>query len=272
MDRAAVNADNSGSHEMGPQLLRPNGTVFVAGATGHSAVFHFTGEAAMAATPVVGTWAKGPDFPIISGPQYAVADGPAALLPSGKVLVVASPGIVPQTKPARFFVFDGANLVPVAGPPNAASLAAYYGFMIVLPTGQIMFNSRLGDTELFTDTSPAPPNAVPVITKLSSTALVAGKSYVLTGKQLHGVSQAAAYAEGYQPATNYPLVRIVNARTKHVFYARTFDHSDMSIAPGSESFTHFMVPAGIETGAAMLYAVANGIASSNFVLVAVAAK
>jgi hypothetical protein len=244
-----TNADKSGSQEMGPQVLRPDGTVFAIGATGHTAVY----------SSVAGTWNAAPNFPVINGLRYDVADGPAALLPSGKVLVAASPGVNSQT-PTHFFVFDGAKLQQVADTPNAASLSSYFGFMIVLPTGQVMFNSRFGDIELFTDTGGLAANIAPVITQVP-TLLVAGKSYVLTGKQLNGVSQGSSYAEGYQSATNYPLVRIVNATTKHVFYARTFDHSGMSVMPDAVSSTHFAVPAGIETGAATLFAVANGIAS-----------
>jgi hypothetical protein len=245
-----TNADNSGSHEMGPQVLRPDGTVFAAGATGHTAVY----------SSVTGTWKAATDFPVANGPQYDVADGPAALLPSGKVLVAASPGVIPRT-PTHLFVFDGAKLQQVADTPNAASLSSYFGFMIVLPTGQVMFNSRFGDIELFTETGGIAPNIAPIITQVP-TLLVAGKSYVLSGKQLNGVSQGAAYNEGYQSATNYPLVRIVNAATQHVFYARTFGHSGMSVTPGAVSSTNFTVPTGIETGAATLFAVANGIASA----------
>jgi hypothetical protein len=212
-----------------------------------------------------GTWTAGPDFPVINGLRFDVADGPAALLPSGKVLIAASPGI--NQSPTHFFVFDGTTLKQVADPPNAASLQSYYGFMIVLPTGQVMFNSRLGDIELFTDTSPdtggiAGARTAPVITLPVPTSLVAGKNYVLRGKQLNGMSQAAAYAEGYQPATNYPLVRIVNVATKHVFYARTYGHTMMSVTPRAASSTNFTVPAGIETGAARLFVVANGIAAA----------
>ena len=244
-----TNADNSGSHEMGPQVLRPDGTVFAAGATGHNAVY----------SSVAYTWTAAPDFPVIRGRQYDVADGPAALLPSGKVLVAASPGV--SKTPTHFFVFDGANLNRVADTPNAARLSSYYGFMILLPTGQVMFNSRHGDIELFTDTGGIPPNIAPVIT-LVPTSLVASQSYVLSGKQLNGVSQGAAYGVGYESATNYPLVRIVIAATGHVFYARTFNHGAMPVTPGAVSETHFTVPAGIETGAATLFAVANGIAST----------
>jgi hypothetical protein len=36
-----------------------------------------------------------------------------------------------------------------------------------------------------------------------------------------GLSQAAAFGDEYQTATNYPLVRITNPATGHVFYAKT---------------------------------------------------
>ena len=132
-------------------------------------------------------------------------------------------------------------------PAERGEPSAYYGFMIVLPTGQVMFNSRLGDIELFTETSGTMHNAAPVITS-APTSLVAGKSYLLSGKQLNGLSQGTAYSDGYQPATNYPLVRIVNAATKYVFYARTSGHSSRSVTPGAIWSTHFTIPAGIETG------------------------
>lgn len=245
-------ADNSGSHEMGPQVLRPGGHVIAFGsdpATGHNAVYNAD----------LGIWKVAPSFPVINGKQYDSADGPAALLPSGNVLVMASPGVF-QT-PSHFFVFNGTNLTQVADTPNAASLSSYHGFMLVLPTGQIMFNSRLGDIELYTDTGVIAPNIAPVITKVPTT-LVAGVSYVLSGTQLNGVSQGAYYGNDYQSATNYPLVRIVNAATGHVFYARTFLHSGMSVTPGAAGSTNFTVPVGIEPGAATLFAVANGIASA----------
>jgi hypothetical protein len=63
-------------------------------------------------------------------------------------------------------------------------------------------------------------------------------------------------------ATNYPLVRITNEATGHVFYARTHDHSTMAIATGGTIvFTTFDVPATAETGSSKIVVVANGIAS-----------
>jgi len=49
-------------------------------------------------------------------------------------------------------------------------------------------------------------------------------------------------------ATNYPLVRITNLRTHHVFYSRTHDHSSMAVASDDEVSTHFDVPSPQEFG------------------------
>src|SRR5207245_2962131 len=79
-----TNADNSGSHELGPAVLRPDGTAFATGATGHNAIYN----------TATGTWAAAQDFPDVMGQgQLDVADGPASLLPNGNVLVATSPGI-----------------------------------------------------------------------------------------------------------------------------------------------------------------------------------
>ena len=92
-----------------------------------------------------------------------------------------------------------------------------------------------------------------------------GKTYTATGTQFNGLSQAAGFGDEYETNTNYPLVRITNQATGHVFFARTHDHSSMGVATGSTPVsTHFDVPAGAETGASTLEVVANGIASKKF--------
>ena len=82
------------------------------------------------------------------------------------------------------------------------------------------------------------------------------------GRNFNGFSQGAAYGDDAQAATNYPIVRIVNNASGHVFYARTHDHSTMAVAFTGTASTQYDVPAGIETGASKLYVVANGIASA----------
>jgi hypothetical protein len=56
-------------------------------------------------------------------------------------------------------------------------------------------------------------------------------------------------------------VRITNSATGHVFYARTANHSTMSIAPGASGATNFTVPENVEAGASHLVVIANGIPS-----------
>jgi hypothetical protein len=235
--------------EVGPQVLRPNGTVFATGATGANAIYDTVTKA----------WSAGPSFPVIGGLQYDVADGASAVLPSGTVLVGASPGIY-QT-PTHFWLFDGTNLTEQPDPVNATSLTSGDVFMIVLPTGQIMVNNRLGNISAFSDGGAALAKAAPIITSVPTT-LAAGTAYTVAGKQLSGLTQGAAYGDDYQAATNFPLVRVTNAATGHVFYGRTTGMTAMGVAPGARSSAGFTLPAGTEAGASTLVVVANGVASA----------
>jgi hypothetical protein len=92
--------------------------------------------------------------------------------------------------------------------------------------------------------------------------VVRGSTYKISGTQFNGLSQANAFGDEFQTATNYPLVRITNKSTGHVFYARTHGHSTMGVATGTKIVsTNFDVPASMETGASSLVVVANGIPS-----------
>jgi hypothetical protein len=66
------------------------------------------------------------------------------------------------------------------------------------------------------------------------------------------MSQASMYGDEGQDATNYPLVRITNLATNHVFYSRTHDHSSMAVASSALVSTHFDVPSTQETGPSKL--------------------
>jgi hypothetical protein len=237
------------NREIGPQLLRPNGTVFVAGAAGGTAIYN----------PKAKSWQAGPSFPVISGAQYESADGAAAILPNGNVLVAASPGVY-QT-PAHFWEFDGATLTQIPDPPNAATWSSFFGFMMVLPTGQVLFNPRLGGALLVYNSTGIPQASWQPTIITVPTVLKHGPLYTITGRQLNGLTQGAAYGDDYQSATNFPLIRITNAATGHVFYARTTNMASMAVTPLLKSSADFTLPANVETGASTLVAVANGIAS-----------
>jgi hypothetical protein len=245
-----VQLTDQGSHELGPAILRPDGTVLYTGATGHNAVFN----------SMTSTWSKAPDFPKVAGKQLDIADGPAALLPNGNVLCMTSPGVF--NLDVHFFEWNGTKFTEVVKTPNAPNDTSFYGRMLVLPTGQIMLTDGSSDVELYNSTGSANAAWAPVITKFSKT-LTHGKSSTVSGTQLNGLSQGAAYGDDAQAASNYPLVRIINTATGHVFYTRTSAPSSMGVATGSLIvLTHFAIPANIELGASQLQVVTNGIASA----------
>ena len=218
--------------EIGPAILRPDGTVFATGSNsntasgaGHTAIY----------SPRTG-WSVGPDFP--NGDN--AGDSFAVLLPSGNVLVEGAIGS---------YEWDGVNLNPTLATP---------GSLIVLPTGQVL----VGGSEVYNPTGTYEAGWAPTITSVTSTEK-RGVTYKILGTQFNGMSQAAAFGDEFETATNYPLVRITNKSTGHVFYARTHDHSTMGVATGSRIVsTYFDVPAKAETGASSLEVVANGIPSA----------
>jgi len=234
--------------EIGPQVLRPNNTVFVAGATGATAIYNAT----------TSTWSAGPTFPLVNGQQVDCADAPGTLLTNGRVMVVASPGL--YTAPSSFFVYTGSTLNQIAAPPNAPNDPSYQVRLLMLPTGQILQSDDSTDVEVYTAGHHPAPGTVPTITSVP-TSLTPGSTYSIKGTRFNGVSQANMYGDDVQMATNYPLVRIVNTSTGHVFYARTHGHSYMGVGSGKSVSTNFDVPSGIETGASTIYVVVNGIPS-----------
>jgi hypothetical protein len=244
------------SFEVGPQVLRPDGSVIAFGGTtsgvAHTAIFN----------TFKGTWRAGPDLPTVAGQDYTLADAPAALLPNGNVLFATSPGLF--SLPTHFFELDYRTngITQVADTSDAASITSYRWNFLVLPTGQILAcETDFNNIWVYTPSGEPSRRWVPVIIAVSP-FLRTGSSYKLQGLRLNGLSQGAAYGDDVQAATNYPLVRIVNAKTGHVFYAPTFDHSTMGIGSHVAS-THFTVPSAseIEAGRSYLYVVANGIAS-----------
>jgi len=111
----------SASSEIGPAVLRPDGTVFYTGvcpmedgactSPAHTAIYTPPNE-----VNGLGSWTMGPDFP----DGLDIDDGPAAILPDGNVLLMTSPGNAKQG--AVFLEFDGKNLNQAAGTPNAPTM------------------------------------------------------------------------------------------------------------------------------------------------------
>lgn len=245
---AACGGESVASFELGPGVLRPDGTVFYMGSNscgpGNTAIYDSH----------TGTWTPGPPFP----DDLDIADGPASLEINGKVLMMASPGIY-QT-PSTFLEWDGKELTEIPGTPNAPIDSSYFGNMLVLPTGQILLTDFSDDIEIFTSSGSYQPEWRPIIANVPA-IITPGETYEAFGTGFNGLSQGAFYGDDVQSATNYPLVRITNLATRHVFYSRTHDPSSMAVASPLLVSVHFDVPLNQEPGLSQLEVVANGIPS-----------
>jgi hypothetical protein len=239
--------EGGATFELGPAVLRPDGTVFATGANtcgpGNTAIYNTATQ----------TWSAGPKFPS----NISVADGPASIEINGKVLIMASPN---EGSPASFFEWDGTNLTTTVNPKNAKNDGSFYGHLLALPSGQILLADYSTDVELYNPTGTFNSAWAPAITKVATT-LTHGKSYVVTGNRFAGMSQGGAYGDDYQPYTNYALVRITNHATGHVFYCKTTKPSSYAVQSTALQSTHFAVPANIELGVGTLVVVTNGIPS-----------
>ena len=222
--------------ETGPCILRPDRTVFCSGASddqpahlAHTAIYGID----------TGTWTAGPDFP----PGDDGGDTSVVLLPNGNALIAANSGTL--------YEFDGTRLNP--GPTSG-------GLLLTLPSGEALVSSS--SVEIYTPTDTVPdPSWAPTITQAPA-EIVVTHTHPISGTQFNGLSQAQAFGDEIQAPTNYPLVRITNVASGHVFYARTHDHSTMGVATGNTVVsTQFDVPPAAEAGMSDLVVVANGIAS-----------
>jgi hypothetical protein len=259
-NNANTEGGSNPSFEIGPQVLMYNEKVIAFGGTtanvAHTALYDTSKK----------TWSAGPDLPSSCGAATnlpcTLADAPATLLPTGNVLFVASAGKF--RPPAKFFEYDPTNTSykPVPGTSDANSVTSFYVNFLTLPTGQILAVETYSSTiQIYTPSGTYQTSWRPIVTN-APTCLVVGSNYDLSGKQLNGLSQSANYGDDQQAATNYPLIRIVNNSTGHVFYARSFDFGTMSVAPNAPSSAKFSVASHTETGPSKLYVVANGIPSA----------
>jgi len=242
--------------EMGPALLRPNGTVFAVGSEGFTSIYNYRTQ----------VWSVGPQLPISpQGYQYTAQDAPGVLLTSGNVLFAASGGQATpgnySNPPVAFFELDGTNLVAEPTIPNAANDQSGSVSLLPLPNGQVLAVDSTQDVEIYTPSPKKPVLAWAPAILSAPTSVAPGTSYTVHGTRFNGWSQACSFGDEQQCATNYPLVRITNLATGHVFYSRTHDHSSMAVASSKTVSTTFDVPVNQESGPSTLQVVANGIAS-----------
>jgi hypothetical protein len=268
---------DTASDEVGAAILLPDGRVFCIGATNHTALYT---PPAISNQP--GTWAAGPDFPVITAGRVTGAkDAPAALLPNGKVLCLVAPcnqsAATTSTafwgSPVHFFEYDSSsNTLTEISPPTNSGGSPFSSRLMLLPNGEVLHTNNSTTVAIYTPDLAPDPVWRPSITTVP-TALQPGGTYTLHGRQLNGLSQAVIYGDEGAMGTNYPIVRLTNSATGEVVYCRTHDHSTMAVNTGaSVHTTRFTVPGGTALGSYTLCVIANGIESSNCQSVAVTHK
>jgi hypothetical protein len=236
---------NEVGDELGPALLLPDGRAFFLGANGNTAFY----------TPPVnaddpGTWTAGPPIPN----QLTSDDEPAAMLPNGDVLFEASPA--GSQDPTNIFEFDPTTDTYTEVTPH---FPLNSGTMLVLPTGQILLTNDTQQLNVFTPDGSPNPSWQPTISNITDNG---NGVYTLTGTQLNGISEGAAFGDDFEMASNYPIIRLTDANG-NVSYARTFNWSSTGVATGSTpESVEFTLPPADAPGAYLVSVIANGIASA----------
>ncbi|HWA04527.1 MAG TPA: kelch repeat-containing protein [Rhizomicrobium sp.] len=252
-NKTPASCTDQGSHEIGPAPLLPNGLMFQLCGTTHTAVYNYVSD----------SWTAGPDLPNING-QLDSADGPAAVLPNGHILAQVSPGVF--NPPSHFIEIEvqdpnTVNIKQVSEPASASIQASWEARMLVLPTGEVLWSSDVGDVQIYTPKGKPVKAAIPKLKKIPATLTRGSTNNVAKGFGFNGLTFGGYYGDDVQTSTNYPLIRITNNSTGHVCYAKTHDHNSMGISDGSANTTKFDVPNSCETGASTAQVVVNGIAS-----------
>ena len=257
------------TNEIGPGLLRYDGRAFFVGGNQNTAIYNPGARL---------KWTNGPAIPSPDGgkTQLGTLDGPAAILPNGNILVGAGPLSSPGNfnPPDSYFEFDGAVFNPTAAPPNN-NCVTYVTRLLLLPTGDVFF-AREDDSSFYAYHSDAavPQDSFRPVIQTCPESFAPGDTIQISGTQFNGLSQATAYGDDSQAATNYPLVRLKDANGG-VRYCRTFNHrsagpngttiASMGVATGALVVTtSAAIPSDLAAGNYNLEVVANGIASQPF--------
>jgi hypothetical protein len=147
------------------------------------------------------------------------------------------------SNPTQLFDFDPATSTispasPALADQNLPGGPAFRTRMLVLPTGQVLFNDSSRQLHVYTPGGAANPAVRPSITTITYSAGV----FTLGGKQLNGQSAGSAYGDDVESDENFPIIRLRSA-SGQMFYARTTNWSTTGVATGSTPETvNFTLP------------------------------
>lgn len=240
--------------EMGPGFVLPNGNVFYFGATTNTATYT-PGSTAT----IPGTWTAGPTM-VFGANALGMVDAPAAMLTDGNILCALGP-IGGFNSPTYFYEYNylANSFTQMSAPGGGTTLndPPFATSMLDLPDGTVLFMAGQNTTSLFVYTPSGTPLAAgePAINSITENF---DGSYQLTGTNLTGISQGAAYGDDEQMNSNYPLVRMTNNATGNVYYTRTFNWNSTSVQSSQPITTEFILPQNLPAGTYSLAVEANG--------------
>jgi hypothetical protein len=204
----------------------------------------------------------------IGSTVYNCADCPAATLPNGNILIQASPGV--YAAPSHFWEFHigktgTVTATQVNDPTQAPFDPSYFGNLLLLPTGQVLWDDSqdsIREVSVYTPKGSPKAKWLPVVSSVSNMLGVGSKGNAISGKNFNGFDLGGTYGDNAQSASNFPIVRITNNTTGDVCFGRSHNFSTMGVWTSGTTNAAFDLPKKCETGASTLQVVVNGIAST----------
>ena len=195
---------------------------------------HLTPAATALYDYAAGRWVSSPPIPTIGGLQYDSADGPGLDAAGRQRAVRREPVRVQRTDRVlslrRGHQHDQPGARTSRTRPTTPRTTRGCS---TCRTGRCCSTTAATSWRSTPPVATPNPSWAPSISSISSTNLKPGQTASLSGSQLSGLDQGAAYGDDVQDATNFPVVRITNSASGAVTYARTSNWSSVSVAPGA---------------------------------------
>jgi len=212
-------------------------------------------------------YARNGDQVTFGRPSYIGQDAPAAILPNGDlVFSVSSGGDFDGVGGgfdsfSTFMVWDGTNTPTFLfnDARGTSNQPTFYQSMFPLPSGEIHFGTYI----YVPTTAQQTPveSSRPIITNVP-TALQAGLTFVLSGNQLNGLHEGAAFGDDKHARTNFPIISLTSQSNGKVYYCRSTDWSYYGIQPNRPSTVKVTIPSHVPAGTYSLRVIASGVPSN----------
>lgn len=253
----------AGSDGMGGMPILHDGFVVGIGETGNAAKYN----------PATDTWTT----LTAPGGSLVSSNSPAITMPNGKALfnigTLFTTGGAVYSHSDQFWEYNPltstfARVTNGSEPASSAGRTGTGAAMLALPNGQILYTeaevlSGVTERREFVynpDPGVGSDSWRPTIISPPAT-LFRGNTITLTIQQMCGLTVGGVMGNDGNFWTNYPIARLTDPATGHVYYCRTGNLSTRSIKPGTVGSCTMFVPASVPVGGYNLEVIANGVPS-----------